>query len=159
MKNNNTRKGFLIASLATAIFAIGGVMNAGAKSTEKGNQNSEQANKKIDWQPSLAQARKEAKRTGKPIMIVFHASWCGACRMLDNEVLTDSRVVSEAQKWIAVRVDVDKNPSIAESYRVESLPTLVFLKSEGNTGVKFEGAAPANEMLKVLKAAHDKLQK
>jgi thiol:disulfide interchange protein len=87
---------------------------------------------KISWQPSLDAALAEAKKTQKPIMIDFFATWCPPCKMLDEKIYPSSAVVEEAQNFVCVKVDVDKHADIARKYSVNGLPSLVFLNASGN---------------------------
>ena len=86
---------------------------------------------KINWQPSLQAALTEAKKTQKPIMIDFFATWCGPCNMLDSDIYPAPAVVEESQNFVSVKVDVDKETEIARKYNVTSLPSLVFLNASG----------------------------
>jgi thiol:disulfide interchange protein len=86
---------------------------------------------KINWQPSLDAALAEAKKTQKPIMIDFFATWCGPCKMLDQQIYPAPAVVEEAQNFISVKVDVDKHTDIARKYNVTGLPSIVFLSASG----------------------------
>jgi thioredoxin 1 len=60
-----------------------------------------------------------------PVLIDFYADWCGPCRMLAPLL---ERVAREfAGRAKIVKVNVDEEPGLAEQYRVESIPTLVFM--------------------------------
>ncbi len=62
-----------------------------------------------------------------PILVDFFATWCGPCRMLAPvlEELADGR-----DDVTVVKVDVDEEPSLAQAFGVEVIPTL-FLISGG----------------------------
>jgi len=38
------------------------------------------------------------------MLVDFGADWCGACQELERDVLSDPRVVSEARRFVTVRV-------------------------------------------------------
>jgi thiol:disulfide interchange protein len=86
---------------------------------------------KISWEPSMDAALEKAKKSQKPIMIDFFATWCGPCKMLDEKIYPDAAVVEEAQNFVCVKVDVDKHTDIARKYNVSGLPSLVFLDASG----------------------------
>ncbi len=59
----------------------------------------------------------------KPCLIDFWAEWCGPCRML-------SPIINELSEELADKItickcNVDDNMSIAEKFKVMSIPTLI----------------------------------
>lgn len=76
-------------------------------------------------------ALEKARKTQKPIMIDFFATWCGPCKMLDEKIYPAPAVVEESQNFVCVKVDVDKNSDVARKYSVSGLPSLVFLDASG----------------------------
>lgn len=155
MKQQTKWRG-LLATVAIAALTAG-AMQTGAKTEQKAARKS--AAQTIQWQPSLAAAEKESQQTGKPVMVVFNATWCGACRMLEQQTLTNAKVIEAAQQWVAVKVDVDKEKKIAEQYGIQSLPTTGFFRGDGGPKLGFVGAAGPDDMVKIMKTAYDKLEK
>ena len=101
----------------------------------------------IAWLTDLEPALAKAKETGQPIMIDFFATWCPPCKMLDKETYTDSKVIDASTNWVMVRIDVDKNESLAGKYGVRSIPTLVLLTPDGKEAARDVGFMPAGRML------------
>lgn len=112
---------------------------------------------KIDWQPDFATAQRVAAQNDKPLMIVFGATWCGACQSLKKNTLTNARVVEAAQQWVTVEVDVDQDKKLAAQYGIESLPTTVFFKGDSKK-LGFVGAAGPDDLLKVMQTAYTKIE-
>jgi thioredoxin 1 len=63
----------------------------------------------------------------KPVLVDFYATWCGPCRMM-------SPIVDEVGKEIqgearVIKIDVDKNPAVADLYQVQSVPAFFIFKN------------------------------
>jgi thioredoxin len=66
--------------------------------------------------------------SGLPIVLQFHAAWCGPCRALAPHL---GRLEEEYRGRVEVRrIDVDREPETARQFGVRGVPTLVAL-SEG----------------------------
>lgn len=104
------------------------------------------------WRRDLDPARQEAKQTGKPILVEFFATWCGACKQMDEQTFTDPKVLREMGQWIPVKVDVDQHPDLAASYRINGVPTLVFLDPDGHLITTLVGFAGPDELLGLMKS-------
>ena len=65
----------------------------------------------------------------KPALIDFYADWCGPCRKL-SPVLEEIAAELKGKVYI-YKVNVDKEPEIANAFNIEALPTLVFLPKKG----------------------------
>jgi thiol:disulfide interchange protein len=113
----------------------------------------------IPWKISLQSAIDEAKKTGKPIMVDFHATWCPPCHLLDKDTFSNSAVIKEASKWVPLKIDVDTSPKLAEKYKVTAMPTIAFLKPDGSITTGFQGYVEPHEMLKSMKAAYGQARK
>ena len=61
---------------------------------------------------------------GKKVVLYFTASWCGPCKRIKKPL---EQLAAEYSRDIDVYgVDVDEVPTVAELYRVRSMPTFVF---------------------------------
>lgn len=100
----------------------------------------------IKWFNSVQPALAKAKETGKPIMIDFYATWCVPCKMLDASTYRNANVVTESENWVMVRIDLDQNQELAAQYRVDSVPTIVLLSSDGKEKQRKTGFVDASSM-------------
>jgi len=111
---------------------------------------------RIVWVESYAKGMEEAKKAGKPMMIDLYADWCGPCRMLDEQVWTDARVIEAAAGYVCVKVDVDKDAATADKYRASAIPLVVFAHSDGTVMNRSVGLVPADKMLALMKSTSGK---
>ena len=69
---------------------------------------------------------KSFNRVGNlPIILDFHATWCGPCKMLAPHLQALQNKYKG--KLIVYRIDVDKEPVLAQRFNVNAMPTIVFI--------------------------------
>ncbi|KAJ7211277.1 thioredoxin-like protein [Mycena pura] len=75
---------------------------------------------------------------GKTIVVDFHAEWCGPCKVIAPRF---NELASQNPQAQFVRVDVDEQSQIAESFRVTAMPTFFAIKAKSVVGM-LRGADP-----------------
>ena len=85
-----------------------------------------------------AEEYSEIVNSSNPVVIDFHATWCGPCKVLSPilEELDD-----EIDGVEFVKLDVDQHPQIAGQNQVMGVPTVVILK-DGEVKDRFVGVQP-----------------
>ena len=78
-----------------------------------------------------------------PVVVDMWAEWCGPCKTL-GPIL--EKVIGETNGLVQlVKVDVDANPKISQSFQVQSIPAVFALK-DGKVVDSFVGALPENKV-------------
>ncbi|KAK7588164.1 hypothetical protein V9T40_005409 [Parthenolecanium corni] len=62
----------------------------------------------------------------KLVVVDFFAAWCGPCKFISPKV---EELSNECTDVVFLKVDVDECEDIAETYKISSMPTFIFLKN------------------------------
>jgi len=103
----------------------------------------------LSWTSNWDAALKRARAEEKFILIDFYADWCVWCKKLDRTTLSDKAVSAYlGERVIPVRLNTDREGrKLARRFRVEGLPTLVILNSEGREVARIPGFLPPDAFL------------
>jgi|GEM_PF-5427235 len=84
------------------------------------------------WWQDYARARAQAKAVNRPILLHFHATWCGPCQHMERSVLNSSDVLKEIHtSCVAVKIDSDRYPELIGQFGVDALPCDIFVGADG----------------------------
>lgn len=80
----------------------------------------------------------------KPAIIDFYADWCGPCKLVAP--LLEDLSKEYAGKIYVYKVDVDKEPELAQAFGIQSIPTIWFVPMKGKPQISM--GALSKEQLK-----------
>jgi len=83
-----------------------------------------------------------------PVLVDLYADWCQPCKQLSPIVEQISDELSGKLK--VVKVDVDRNPGIAQAFRVQSIPMLAVI-ANGQVANLQQGVLPKDAILDMVR--------
>jgi thiol-disulfide isomerase/thioredoxin len=105
------------------------------------------------WFHNFDEAQNAAKATGKLIMIDFMASWCGPCKMMDQQVFQSAGFKDKAVDFVLCKIDVDEQPALAQRFGITAMPTVKFVNEKGNVVHEFVGYGGPDQVYGDMQAA------
>ncbi len=85
------------------------------------------------WHSGYGEASAASEKDGVPILLHFHAWYCGPCQRMNRDVFPDREVQRLLGTDIAaVEIDVTKEPELASQYGASTVPRDVVVFGDGS---------------------------
>lgn len=99
------------------------------------------------WHSDMAAAMKTAQTSDRPLLLFFHAQWCGACHSFNRKVLVDPEIAARLQaQFVPTQVDTTMSDGpgavLAARFGIDAIPAMVAVTPGGRELAAFTGAVP-----------------
>ncbi len=84
-----------------------------------------------------------------PVLVDFHAEWCGPCKMMPPELDNVKKEMGDEVRIL--KIDIDKNPHVANAYNVQSVPTLIIFR-KGKAEWRQSGVVRSKQLISLLQS-------
>jgi thioredoxin 1 len=92
----------------------------------------------------------EIIKSSVPTLVDFYATWCGPCRAM-NPVL-DQLKNDMGNQIRVLKIDVDKNPDVADKFKIRGVPTFMLFKN-GEVNWRQSGGMDLNTLKSKVRSA------
>jgi thiol-disulfide isomerase/thioredoxin len=109
-----------------------------------------------DWDEAIGLA----DAGDKLMMVDFFTTWCGPCKMMDEEAFQSDEFKKVSGDFVLVKIDCEKGDGIglAKQYKVNAYPTVKFINSDGEIVHEFVGYGGKQMVLDEMKKAQAKFK-
>jgi thioredoxin 1 len=82
-----------------------------------------------------------------PVLVDFHATWCGPCKMMAPELDRLKKMMGASLRIL--KVDIDQNRQTADHYQISGVPTLILFQ-RGQIKWRQSGVMNASQISQVI---------
>lgn len=110
------------------------------------------------YKGDLKSLEKKAKKLKKPILYDFYTDWCPPCKVMDDTVLKEEKVIQFFNsKYLCKKIDGDSEiaKELMQKYGIAGFPSYVFLSPDGKRFERISGAVNSKQFLYSARVALD----
>lgn len=95
-----------------------------------------------------AHFKEQVEQAAEPVVVYFHAPWCGVCRRVGPTMNELARAHGEEAVFLSV--NTDENSELAQEFSVQYLPTSIVLR-DGREEARFVGVFDKTQLVEQLR--------
>ena len=121
------RQGRAKSMVITGLVGLALIVGAASRARAGGDWN----DGGVAWKP-YQEGLAEAKKTKRPVCLIFYTDWCPHCKNYSG-VFHDDKVVARAKDFVMIRVNADENKDLSKKYALDGgyIPRTYFLSPAG----------------------------
>jgi len=110
----------------------------------------------VGWQPWSAETFARAAADERYLLVSVQAGWCHWCHVMNHETFGDPRVQRLlADRYLAIKVDSDARPDLADRFRDYAWPATVLLTPDAEVVLALRGYRAPEVMMRLLAEVAD----
>ncbi len=107
----------------------------------------EESPTQISWFEDFELGQRRAQNLGQNMLVDFYTDRCKWCKVLDDSVYTDSKVIQMSTEMVFVKVDADKDTLNTRKYGISGYPTIVLMKPDSQEIDRIYGYLPLPDFI------------
>lgn len=113
----------------------------------------------IPWQTDYSQARAQAVRANRPLLLSFSSQNCLWCTRLHATTFHDPTIAARiARDFIPLAIQAEQSPSLVQALHIQGFPAMVMATPEGCVIHQVDGYVDATAMGQHLHLASSRVQ-
>ena len=108
-----------------------------------------------NWMTDFEKARVKSAETGKPVLAMFSASWCGPCKMMIANVYPTDEAKQALDAFVPVYIDSEQQVDLATKNEVRAYPTFICFDTDGESIGQHVGGGGVDDFVSMLATFHD----